>query len=504
VKKLSKFKAGAIVSYAAIAINMLAALFYTPWMVNVIGKSNYGLYTLALSLINMFLLDFGMSDAVTRFVSEFRAKHDETGISEFMGIVYRIYFIIDAVILVVLAVLYFFLPGIYKGLTPAELSDFRVVYLIVAVYSVASFPFITLNGILIAYEQFVWYKGCDILYRLLVIFCTFFALKSGQGLFALVLITTIFGLVIIGLKVYLIRRKLGLKVRFGYHSSAMLKKIFSFSVWTSIYGLAQRMIFNIMPSILGIFSNSLAITKFGFADTLEGYVYVFGNAINGMFMPKVAELTAAETDTRRITDLMIKIGRIQMVVMSLIIGGFLLLGKEFFILWMGEDFVISYYCAALMILPAILSSTESIADSAMIMMNKVDLRAYSAIAMAVVNVAIACVLTKPYGALGGAIAIFCAYTVQNIILNIMYAKNMHLEMKRFYAQCYARMVVPAVIFGVLGWLVIPLIPVGGWLGFLLKAAVLVAIYVPLVWNLYMNDSEKTMVRQMLPHKRQEA
>ena len=46
-----QIKLGALMSYFAIAFNMIAGLIYTPWMISEIGSSNYGLYTLATSLI---------------------------------------------------------------------------------------------------------------------------------------------------------------------------------------------------------------------------------------------------------------------------------------------------------------------------------------------------------------------------------------------------------------------------------------------------------------------
>lgn len=49
--------------------------------------------------------------------------------------------------------MYFFIPQIYEELTPDEIERFKVVYSIAAVYSVLSFPFIPVNGILTAHEK---------------------------------------------------------------------------------------------------------------------------------------------------------------------------------------------------------------------------------------------------------------------------------------------------------------------------------------------------------------
>lgn len=74
---MNQLKAGSILSYVGLALNMLAGLLYTPWMINSIGKEDYGLYTLALSVISIFVFDFGIGQAVTRFVAKYLAEDNQ-------------------------------------------------------------------------------------------------------------------------------------------------------------------------------------------------------------------------------------------------------------------------------------------------------------------------------------------------------------------------------------------------------------------------------------------
>ena len=117
-----QIKLGALISYFAIAFNIVAGLIYTPWMISKIGQSNYGLYTLATSVISMFVMDFGMGAAVTRFLSRYNAMGDKKAVNDFLGLIYKLYLAIDAVIFAVLICVYFFVDKIYANLTPDELS----------------------------------------------------------------------------------------------------------------------------------------------------------------------------------------------------------------------------------------------------------------------------------------------------------------------------------------------------------------------------------------------
>ena len=88
-----QIKFGAILSYVSIAINIVAGLIYTPWMIDQIGEASYGLYTLANTLITLFLIDFGLSSATSRYVAKYRAEGNQEKVDNFLGVVYKLYMI---------------------------------------------------------------------------------------------------------------------------------------------------------------------------------------------------------------------------------------------------------------------------------------------------------------------------------------------------------------------------------------------------------------------------
>lgn len=191
----SQIKTGAILSYISIGINVLSGLIYTPWMIHSIGKEDYGLFTLALSVISLFVFDFGLSSAVTRFVSNYLAENRQDKVNNCLGLVYRLYFIIDIFLFLLLSGVYLFIPGIYKELTPEEIEKFKVIYIMAASFSVVSLPFIPVNGILTANEKFTQIKLCDILHKVLVVSTMTIVLLLGYGLYTLVMVNIWSGLI---------------------------------------------------------------------------------------------------------------------------------------------------------------------------------------------------------------------------------------------------------------------------------------------------------------------
>lgn len=490
-----QIKLGAILSYFAIAFNIISGLLYTPWMVETIGKSQYGLYTLANSLITMFMVDFGLSAATSRYLSKYNAEGNREAAERFLGAVYKLYMIIDGVIFAVLLVLFFFLEQIYVKLTPAELAQFKVVYVISALFSVINFPFVTFNGILTAYEKFVPLKVIDLVYRVFNIGFTVVALLLGQGLYALVAVHAAVGLLVLVLKAIVVKKSIPLKVKFRSTQKGIYKEIFSFSLWVTISSLALRLVFNITPSILGVVTSSAAIAIFGVVTTIEGYTYTITNAINGMFMPRISKLLTKENGEEDLNALFISVGKFQFVLNGLIMAGFCVVGQSFIQLWMGPDYGPAYYGILLVILPGLFYNSMQIANTTMIVQKKVKVVAWVNIATGLVNVILSFPLSHFFGVTGACISICAAYFVRAISLNIIYHKQLPLNIPAFVKSCYLRMSVPIILTILAGMAMNSFVSDGGWIRFFLKAAAIAIVYMLLTLLLGYSKAERKFLLQ---------
>lgn len=448
-----QIKFGALISYFAIAFNMIAGLIYTPWMITQIGQSNYGLYTLANSLITIFVMDFGMSAAVSRFLSKYRAEDNQEAIDKFLGITYKLYIALDGIILVALLVVGLFINSIYDNLTSSELATFKSLYAIVGIFSVISFPFTNLSGILNAYEQFVGLKLADLFHKVFIIVTMVIALLLGLGVFALVMVNALSGILTIVIKLWIIRKKTKVKVNFKSKDKGILKDIFGFSIWTTITSFARRMIFNISPSIIVAVSKTGAIGSaiFGLAATVEGYISTFATAINGMFMPRISKIVHDGKKDTQLVDLMVKIGRIQCIIIGVLVVGFISFGRSFIIdIWNKPDFSESYLCAVFLIIPSYFYMPLQIANTTLIVENKVKLQSIIYLITGVLNVCLSLVMSSFWGALGASISICIAYLIRSAMLIVAHVKVLHLNMMKMLTKCYLKItpyLILALIFG---------------------------------------------------------
>ncbi len=493
--KNKQLAGGAILSYFSIFLNIICGLLYTPWMVQEIGQSQYGLYTLANSLITLFMVDFGLSLATSRYLSKYRAEGNQQKINDFLGAIYKLYFAIAAVILAVLVVLFFFIDGIYTQLTAVELQQFKVVYIISGCFAVINFPFVTFDGILTSYEKFIQLKLANVLYRVLLVVTTVIALLLGQGLYALVIVHAAAGLLTTLYKFIVIRRSVPVKVNFCSRQQGVYKEIFSFSIWVTLSTLAQRLIFNITPSVLGMVANSAAIAVFGVVTTLESYIYTIITAINGMFMPKISRILVE--DERKLAPLMLKVGRFLYGLNGLIVAGFVVVGQQFIRLWMGDAYAEAYWGLLLVLVPGLFYNSLQIANTTMIATKKVNIQAMVVVITGVVNVLLSYPLSRYFGVIGSCLSIFIAYMVRAVILNIIYFRMPELGMKRFVWDCYLKMSLP-VLLTVLLTSSLRLLPLGfGWGSLLIKSIVVGAVYLIFVWLIGLRKAEKQAVSRKI-------
>lgn len=492
VNSYKQIKLGAMIAYVGIFVNIASGLIYTPWMIKSIGQANYGLYTLSVSLISLFVMDFGLSAALTRFISKYNSKDDQVSVNNVLGIAYKLYVVLDLIIAAALVVAYLCIGILYKELTPVEIETLKGIYVITAGFSVLSFPFVTLSSILTSYEKFVFLKGSDLFNRVLSLALIIGALSMGYGIYTLVTINAVSGLITIIIKLVAIKRITPVKVNFLYRSREMLKEILAFSVWSTIITISQRFIFNIMPSILGILAGSASIAIFGTAATIEGFVYTFASGINGMFLPKVSRIVSDEDSNSNLFDLMVKVGRIQFVIIGLLFVGFMSLGRNFIDLWIDESFKNAYYCAVLLVIPSLIELPQHIASITVVAMNKVKLQSLVFVGMAIINILLSSLLIKKIGEIGAALSICISYLFRTFAMNILYKKSLGIDVKNFFIQCFKKLGV-AFLFALLCAILFSAVfPSGSWVLLFIQGIIVTGIYLVSMWLFALNSYEKNL------------
>ena len=411
-----------------------------------------------------------------------------------LSVVYRLYIYIDILVLIVLSVIFILIPNIYSELTVDQIERLKVVYIIAGLFSVISFPFIPLNGILSAHEKFVQLKSCDLVSKLLTVIANIICLSYGGGLYELVITNASIGLLIIVVKFIIVKKQTSVKLSFAFTDRQEMKSLFSFSGWTTIVSLCQRTIFNIAPSILGMFATASVIAVFGISVSLEAYTFTFASALNGLFLPRISRILNVKGD---ILPLMVRVGRFQILTMGLILIGFILVGYDFILCWLGSGYEDAYIYTLLFIIPAFLLLPADIADQAIIASGMVRYRAYVYIIMALINIVLSYVMTMYWGAFGLSLSIFISYMLRNIIMYYVYQSKLHIDIVAFFKHTFGKMFLGLFLSAASAYILCCLIVFDGWICVFAKIVVTVICYVVFMTRFALNESEMDKINGLI-------
>ena len=195
---VNQLKAGAALNYVILGLNAITGLLYTPYMLRMLGQSEYGIYSLAASIIAyLSMLDFGFGNAVIRYTAKYRAEGKTEEQYELFGMFTKLYCVIGFLTMLAGFVLYFFLDSMFGNtLTATELSRTKIIVLLLVLNLAFSFPLSIYGAIITAYENFVFLRIIQIVRIFLNLAVMVTLLYFGYKAVAMVVVNTIFYLLL--------------------------------------------------------------------------------------------------------------------------------------------------------------------------------------------------------------------------------------------------------------------------------------------------------------------
>lgn len=444
----------AFISYAILIINLIINIIFMPWMTRELGKDNYSIYTIANSVASIFILDLGLGATSSKYLAKYRVEGDKEGERNFIGLITKLYLIIDCAIFAIAVIMFLFLDKIYKAIPDNLFNSFENVFVCVAIYSIISLPLTTTNGILTAYEKFVFIKLSSLIHKIVQIALLFVCVFLKLNIFIIVLVNLLTNLLASIIKYIYCRYKLKIKANFKFFDKKMLLGIFAFSIWILMITTSQKLTSSLMPTVLGIVSNYDAIATFGVALLIAEYGSLFSTVLSGMFLPRITKLRSEKDSELKLDILFTRVGRLQSLVIMLIISGFILFGKPFITHLYGVDYIDSYLCGIFLLIPFFISTPKFTMESDSYVKNTVKFSAIIKLICCIIILGVSFLTGYLFGSVGICITIGIGQLVQNIIVDFfVYAKKQNIKMLKFYWKVHFKNIIltlpPFVVFFIL-------------------------------------------------------
>lgn len=162
--------------------------------------------------------------------------------------------------------------------------------------------------------------------------------------------------------------------------------------------------------------------------------------------PKVNMLVFKKASNTELTDLMIRIGRLQCYIVTLVCSGFIAFGMPFIYIWAGKGYEDAYWVALVTMIPGCVPLIQNIAMNVIVAQNKHRFRSLVYLAIALVNVVGTLLCVEPFGIVGAAVVSGISFVIGQIfIMNWYYWKKIELDIPRFWKSVLPLFIGPLIM-----------------------------------------------------------
>lgn len=495
--KVSQLKAGAALSYFTMGLNYLVSLAFMPVMIRLSGQSEYGLYNLAASVISyLAILNLGFESSYMRFYIRAKVGGDEARVARLNGLFLKIFAVIGFVTFLAGLLMFFNARVVLGGkLTQPELEKAKILMLLLTFNLSFSLLTSVFSSHIVANERFIFHKVVQLLKIILNPLIMLPLLLAGFGSVGIVLTTVILNVAVDTSHIAYCFKKLKIRFSFKRFDSLEFREIVVFSSFVLLNILTDQLNWNSDKFILGHLGGTVPVAVYGLSLQLVTYFINLSIMVAGVFMPRVHTMVAQ--GSRQVSNLFVKVGRLQFMLMSLVFTGLVFFGRPFIRFWAGGNYDLSYPILLLLLVSVTVPSIQTIGIEIQRANNMHKFRSVAYLVAAVVNFGLTFVLARKLGGLGAAISSAVTMSFTNgLLMNWYYYKRIGLDIPLFWRQMGAFL--PALaIPAALGVMMMVFLPMQRAWVFAVSVAAYTLVFCLSMWRFGMNEWEKSLVNRPL-------
>lgn len=492
--KVNQLKVGVVLSYLGMIVQNLVSIIYTPIMLRLLGQSEYGLYNLVSSVVSYLgLLSFGFGSAFIRYYSRYKAKNDDEGMARVNGMFMTIFSGISIIALIAGFFLIVNIQTIFKdGLTIGEINTARILMILMVINIAISFPASVFDSNVTANERYIFQRVVNLLKSILNPFLALPLLLLGYKSISLVMVTTILTIGSLLINMWYCFNKLRIKFIFRGFDFKLMKEMWIFSFYIFLNMIVDQINWSVDKFILGMFRGTVGVAIYSLGAQINTYYLSFSTSVSSVFIPKVHRIVSESNDNKILTDIFTKVGRIQFIILSFILTGFLFFGQYFINIWAGNTYDEAYYISLILITPVTIPLIQNLGIEIQRAKNMHKFRSIIYFIIAITNIFISIPLCKMFGGVGTAIGTSLSLIIGNgIIMNVYYHKRVGLNIKYFWQEIFK--FTPALIIPLIfGTIMKIYVGINNLFMFIFLGGIYVIVFILSAWFIGMNKYEKDL------------
>lgn len=492
-------KIGAVLSFVTTAVNAVVGFLYVPLLLRYMGKNEYGLYQLMGSIIALLsVMDFGLSATVTRYYSKYKTLEDEDNMENVLALSGLVYILITIVLLIVGIGVYFNLGLLFtKSLTSDQLVSAKKIFIVFLLYLGITIPSKVFDSVITSHEKFVFIRVLTLVQIVTQPVFVIAVMNKWPTALAMVIVQTIFSMIVILVKAYYCFYKISMKIKLHHFNKSLFTEMMQFSFFIFLGAILDQLFWQSNQIVLGMFINTAAVAVYGVATTISNSYMSLSTAITSVFLPRITSLVTHKVSDKEISDLFIKIGRVQFLILACVLSGFIIYGRQFINVWAGSGFSNTYIVTLILIIPFTIDLIQNIGLTILQAKNKLAYRSVVFLIIAIINVIASIPLTIYFGVIGCALAAGVSFFVGNaIVMNIYYYKVTHIDIKLFWKEMLT-IAAPTLGCALIGVGLNYAIAGTSFTNLAIKCFLYLGLYIIAMWKFSMNTYEKDLINSIL-------
>ena len=495
----NQLRSGVYLSYVNLAISCVIPFFYTPLALEMLGQAEYGLYSLSNSVVGyLSLLSFGFGSTIVRYLAKYRAEHNKDAFERAYGFFLLLYGALALLVVIGGIIISRNVRIIFdQGLQPGEISKLKLLVIIISINTALAFPLSVFSSVVIAYERYLFKKLLDIFSTAIFPIANLIVLYLGYSSIGLALAGIFVQLLFAPIYIVYCFKKIHIRPQFTKLPIGLIREMFSFSLFVFIASIVDMLFWATDKVILGMLISSSAVAIYNIGGTFNNIVMNLSTSISGVLMPKITGMVVTDTPKSEWTGLFIKVGRIQFLIIALIVSGFSVFGHVFINLWAGPEYKDAFWVAVLTMYPLCIPLIQNTGISFVTAQNKHSFRSIVYLIIAILNVITTYLVVPTMGIIGAALCSCISYLLgQGLIMNIYYYYVTGLDIPLFWKNILKMAFIPALMLAG-GLLANRFIAIDNWGTFFAGVVLFTIIYAVLMYLFAMNDYEKDIIRKPL-------
>jgi O-antigen/teichoic acid export membrane protein len=392
-----------LANWLGLATNMVVGFLLTPYILHRLGDTAMGLWFLLTTLTGYYgILDFGIRNAVVRFVARFDEQQDAESFSKVLSTGLAAYSAVAGVLLLLTLLAAWQVDSIFK-IDSEWVGTARLLLLIVGSGTAVSLALGMFGGVLEGLQKFTWVSGVQTVTALLRAGLILFLLERGGGILSVGAVTVslnVLAALVYAFVVFHLRPEVRLRRQFV--EMATLKSLIAFGVVTFWVSIANNLRFYANETVIGIFLSVSLVTMFAVSSRLVRYSMDTVQAMAQVFTPMSSALDARK-DHEQLRKVFLVGNRYCALVMLPLAGMFVIAGKTILRVWVGEQYVASYPILCWLIVPTALYMSQAASTKILYGMAKHQMMARVLLAEGICNLLLSIFLLQWLGLLGVAI-----------------------------------------------------------------------------------------------------